>query len=106
MEASDEGVAGIFGAGFLVDFFDEALIDGFLERDGVKAPAHGVAAFGDVANEFVEDGLGAAMGGDDGECAAPLGEGFGDAVEHALVLVKGEFVELDVAAFAGECVGV
>ena len=104
MKASDEGFAGVVLAGFGVDFFDEALSDGFLERDGVKAPAHRVAALGDVANEIVEDGLGAAMGGDDGECAAPLGEWLGDAIEHALVLVKGEFVEFDVAAFAGECV--
>src|ERR1051326_8550768 len=44
------------------------------------------------------------MGGDDGECASPLGEWLGDAIEHALVLVTGEFVEFDVAAFAGECV--
>ena len=55
---------------------------------------------------MVEESADAAVGGDDGELAAPHGDGFGDAVQEALVRVKGEFVEGDVAALAGESVGV
>jgi len=49
---------------------------------------------------------GAAMGGDDGELAAPGGDGFGDSVEQALIGVQGELVEGDVTAFASEGVWV
>jgi len=45
------------------------------------------------------------MGGDDRDGTAPLGDGFGDAEEEALIFVEGEFVELDVTAFASEGIG-
>src|SRR5437588_3070452 len=69
-------------------------------------PAHRIAALFDVAQDLVENGIGTAMGGDDFELAAPGGARFGHAIEEALVGVEREFVEDDVAAFAGECVGV
>jgi len=46
------------------------------------------------------------MGGEEGEGAAPLGDGFGDGVELALVAVEGEFIKDDVAGFADDGVGV
>ena len=52
-------------AGFLVDAFDDALPDGVVDGNFVVAPAHGVAVFADVANDFVEDGIYAAVSGDD-----------------------------------------
>src|SRR5205085_11337700 len=69
---------------FPINFFDEALLDGFLERDGVEAPAHRIAAFFDVGDDFVENGAGPAMGRNDGNLATPSGDGFGDLIEHAL----------------------
>ncbi len=60
----------------------------------------------DGAEDLEEEGGGAARGGDDGELAAPVGDGFGEGVEEALVRVEGKFVEGDVAAFTGEGVGV
>jgi hypothetical protein len=44
------------------------------------------------------------MGGKDGEGAAPLGNGFGDVIEEALIFVEGELVNFNVTAFAGESV--
>ena len=72
----------------------------------MEGPAHFIVALFDVGNDFVEDGVCAAMGGDDGDLAAPGGDGFGDLIEHALILMESEFVELDVAAFAGKGVWV
>src|SRR5262249_16872689 len=105
-KALEVGFAGIVSAGFGVDAFDDAFFDGFVNRDAMIAPAHGVAVFGDVADELVEEGVDAALGGDDGELAAPGGAGFGDAIEGALIFVQGELVQGDVAAFAGEGVWV
>src|SRR5438046_1429209 len=68
----------------------------------MEAPAHGVAVVDDLADELVEEGLDAAMGGDDGKSAAPLSDGFGNAIKQALILVEGEFVEFDMAALASE----
>ena len=110
-EAFKEVVAGFGGSGrrpdatLLVDALDEAFGDGFLDGDLVEGPLHGVGAFG-VLDEVVEEAADAARGGDDGELAAPGGDGFGDAVELALVGVEGEFIQGDVAAFAGEGIGV
>src|SRR5436190_168652 len=78
------------------------LLAGFLDVDGVKAAAQGVAALGDVANELGEQGIVAAMGGDDIESAAPGGYGLGDAIVVALIFVEGELVEFDVAVLSGE----
>src|SRR5580765_1616645 len=89
---------------FFVDAFDDTFGDGFLDRDFVQGTAHGVTVFG-VLDKLIEKGADAAMGGDDGELTAPGGDGFGDAVEEALILVESEFVDGDVAAFAGEGVG-
>ena len=69
-------------------------------------PAHGIALVPDVVDDLVEKGIGAAVGGDDGESAAPLGDGFRDAVEEALILMEGELIHFDMAAFAGEGVGI
>src|SRR2546430_878091 len=69
-------------------------------------PAHRVAALFDVAQDLVENGICAAMGGDDFELAAPGGDWFGHPIEEALVGVQRKFVEDDVAAFARECVWV
>ena len=67
-------------------------------------PAHGIAAFFDVAQNLVEDGICAAMGRNDFELAAPGSDRLGDAIEETLVGVQSEFVEDDVAALARECV--
>ena len=104
-EAFEESVTGFVGAGFLVDAFDDAFGDCFLNRDFVEGPAHGVIFFG-VLDELVEECADATVSGDDGELAAPGGDGFGDAIQEALVLVEGKFVEGDMAAFAGEGVGI
>jgi len=66
----------------------------------------GIFGLFDGEDDLVEEGGGAAMGGDDGELAAPHGDGLGDTVEQALIGVEGEFVEGDVAALAGEGVGI
>jgi len=47
-----------------------------------------------------------AMGGDDGKLAAPGGDGFGDGEQEALIAMESELVEFDMAAFAGEGVGI
>jgi hypothetical protein len=91
---------------FFVDALDDALGNGFLDGNGVETPAHGVAVLGDGADEFEENGGEAAVSGNDGELAAPGGDGFGDAIEEALIFVESEFVESDVAAFAREGVGI
>jgi hypothetical protein len=105
-DAGEEIGPGFVAARFLVDALNQALVDGFLEWEGVEAPAHGIAIVGDFADELIEEGVGAAVGGDDGEVAAPGGDGLGHAVEEALIFVQGEFVEFNVAAFAGEGIGV
>jgi hypothetical protein len=105
-EAGEEGLREFVAARFFVDAVDDAFGDGFLDGNGVEGPAHGVIGFGDGAEDFVKNGVVAAVGGDDGELAAPGGDGFSDAVEEALVGVESELVEGDVAAFAGEGVGV
>ena len=51
---------------------------------------------------MVEESVDAAMGGDDGKLASPHCNGFGDAIEKALILMKRELVESDMAAFARE----
>jgi hypothetical protein len=104
-EALEEMFAGFVGAFLFVDAFDDALGDGFLDGDFVEGPAHGITVFG-VLDELIEEGADTAVGGDDRELAAPHGNGFGDAIEEALVGVEGELVEGNVAAFAGEGVGV
>jgi hypothetical protein len=104
-EACEESFTGFDGAGFFVDAFDNAFDDCLLNGDLVKRPSHGVAVFG-VLDELIEEGADAAVGGDDGELAAPGGDGFGNAVKEALVLVEREFVEGDMAAFAGQGVGI
>ena len=48
----------------------------------------------------------AARSRNDGKLAAPHGDRFGDAVKEPLVLVQGELVKGDVAALAGQGVGV
>src|SRR5262249_8299758 len=53
-DGGEELSTGVVAAGFLVDAFDEALVDGLLDGKRVKAPAHGVAVMGDVADELVE----------------------------------------------------
>ena len=55
---------------------------------------------------MVEEGAGAAVGGDDGELTAPHRDRFGDTVEKTLVGMEREFVESDVAAFSGESIRV
>ncbi len=82
------------------------MLDGVVDGDAVMAPAHGIAAFFDGANDVVENGVEAALGGDDGELAAPVDARAGDGVKLALVFVNGEFVELDVTGFADEGVWV
>src|SRR5688572_9158037 len=72
----------------------------------MMAPTHGIAVVLDGLEDFIKDGLVAAMGGDDGELAAPGGARLGDAIEFALLAMDGELVELDVAGFADESVGV
>jgi len=69
-------------------------------------PTHWIAFVAYVANDLVEESVRTAMSGDDGESAAPLGNGFGDAVEKALILVKGEFVDFHMATFSRESVWV
>ena len=105
-EAFQEGFTGVVATRSGVDAFNDAFLNGFVDRNAVVAPGHGVAVFRDVADEMVEESIDAAMGGDDGELAAPGGAGLGDPVKGALILVEGEFVEGYVAAFARECVWV
>ena len=105
-DALEEGIGRFGAAGFPVDAFDDAFGDGFMDGVGVEMPAHGIALFADVADELVEERIAAAVSGDDGERAAPLGDGFGDEEKLALVGVEGELVDFDMAAFAGEGVGV
>lgn len=56
--------------------------------------------------DFVENAERTAMGGDDGELAAPLGAGLGVTVKFALVFVEGKLVELDVTGPADDGIGV
>ena len=100
--AGEEVFARIGGPGLFVDFLDEAGADRIVDVDAMMGPAHGIAAFLDVAKYLVEDGVGATMGRDDGESPAPGGGWFGVAIEEALVWMKGEFVELDVATSRGD----
>src|SRR5437764_2212269 len=60
----------------------------------------------DRANDLGEESTGAAVSGDDGELSAPGGDGFGDAVKKTLILMEGEFVEGNMAALAGESIGI
>src|SRR5437879_5975490 len=60
----------------------------------------GILRLFDGEDDLVEKSIRAAMSGDDGELAAPHGNGFGDTVQEALIGVKGEFVESDMAALA------
>ena len=66
-DAFEVSFTGFVAAGLFVDALDDAFVDGFLEGNGVQTPAHGIAAFGDVADELVEQCAVAAMGGNDGE---------------------------------------
>lgn len=100
-EASEELSGGFVAAGALIDFLDEALGDGIVEGDAMRAPAHGIAFFFDGSEDFVEDGGCAAMGGNDGELATPLGAGLCIAEEIALIFVDCEFVEFDMSGSAG-----
>ena len=59
-----------------------------------------------LLKDVVKEAIRAAMGGDDFELTAPGGDGLGDAVEEGLVLVEGKFIKDDVAALAGEGVGI
>ena len=65
----------------------------------------GVAVVLNLLDEFVEIVVGAAMGGEDFERAAPGDAGVGDGVELLWVGMEGEFVEDAVTAFAGVTVG-
>ena len=122
-ETGEEGCAGFLFAGALVDGFDQALINGVGQGDTVMGPGGGenfrfkigdfrrggrgggLGAF-DLRKDMVKKAVGATVGGDDFELAAPGGDGLGDAVEQGLVLVKSKFIEDDMAALASEGVGI
>src|SRR5580693_719558 len=46
------------------------------------------------------------MGGDEGELTAPGGDGLGNTIEEALIFVQRKFIKGDVAALAGEGIGI
>ena len=104
--AVEELLVGFVATGFFVDAFHDAFRDGFLDWVTEQVPAHGIALVPDILNELVEEGVRAAMSGNDGEGAAPLGDGLGDPIEQALVLVEGEFVHFDMAPLSGQGVWV
>lgn len=70
-EAGGEGFTGFVAAGLFVDALDDAFVHRFLERHTMETPAHGIAVFRDVTDKLIEEGAGAAVGGDDGELAGP-----------------------------------
>ncbi len=105
-QSLEEPCAGFAQARLGVDALDQALLDRFLERHLVETPAHRVAVFKNVANEFVEEGADAAMRGNDRESSAPGRNRLGDSIEQALVLMQGELVQLHMTALAGQCVRV
>src|SRR6516164_8934372 len=106
MDACLPFFSGLVASGFFVDALDDALLDSFVDGELMVAPAHGVAVEKDVADELVEVTIGPTMGGHDGDGAAPGGYREGDFEQGALVRVKCELIDFDVAAFAGQGVGV
>src|SRR6185436_12910251 len=98
-------LAWIFRGELLLEFVEEPLIEGVLEIDGVQREAFGVAVVLNLLDKFVEVVVGAAMGGEDFERAAPGNAGVSDGVELLGIGMEGEFVEDAVAAFAGVRVG-
>jgi hypothetical protein len=103
-DTSEEVVIGFAGAGFGIDTVDETLIDRELDGDRVEAPFFGITVVENFGDDLVKESVEAAMGGNDGELAAPSGYRFSDFVEETLVLVECKLVELDVATFASESV--
>src|SRR6266446_1812878 len=73
-DALEELFARFGAASLFVNALDQALSDGRFERDGMEAPAHRIAFLADIADELIENGASAAMGGDDRERAAPGGD--------------------------------
>jgi hypothetical protein len=51
----------------------------------VERPAHGIAVMFDIFDELVEEGMGAALGRDDGERTAPLDDRFRQRIESTLI---------------------
>ena len=89
-----------------VNLLDQPLLNGGLNRDRVQRPTHPVAAFTDVEDDFVEDRADAPMRRDDRQCPAPLNHRLSDRVERALIFVERKLVELHVAGFADDGIGI
>src|SRR5207249_8903557 len=106
LESSEEGFIGFVAAGLFVDPSDKPLLDGELDRNGMKFPALGITAVQDLGNDFVEKGANAPVRGNDGELAAPGDNGFGDPVQQPLIMVQRELIEFTMPALAGQCVRV
>lgn len=90
---------------FGFEFFEETLVEGIFEGDAVEGDVSFVFAVSGLLDEAVEEVVGAAVGGDDGDLAAPGDAGVGDGEEFLGVLVEGEFVEDTGASFSCLCVG-
>src|SRR5437899_217161 len=58
------------------------------------------------AEDLIEKIAGATRGGDNGKLTTPHDNGLGDAVQQPLIRVKGEFVQGNMAALAGQGVWV
>ncbi len=99
-KALDECAARFAAFGDGVNAFDNPLLHGVMDRDAMMAPAHRVAFLFDGADELVEYGIDAPMGGDDGQLAAPGNAGDADGIEFILIFANGEFVQFDVTGAA------
>jgi len=99
-------LAGHFGFHLLIDLLDQPGANGVKNINAMMGPALGVAAIFDLGKDLIEDGVSAAMGGNDRERAAPRSGGLGIAIEQALIFVESEFIKLDVAGPGSDGVNV
>jgi hypothetical protein len=106
METSDELLASFAVASDGIDAFDQALRDSVFQGDAMMAEVLGIVFVFDLIEELVEETVASAVSGDDGEGGTPGGAGKGNIEEFLLILMEGEFIEFDVAGFAGEGVGI
>ena len=94
------GRARFGAAGFLVNAFHQALLDGRLDRDGVHRPAERIVSLFGISQQFVEKAADAAMRRNNGKRPAPLDDRLGHRIKSALILVQCKFVELHMPALA------
>ena len=97
-----EFTRGLLAAGDEIDPFDQPFSDGVPKCNAMVRPTLGIALLFDFAKELVEPAGGTAVGRNDGKLIAPLDTTFGHGIKLKLIFMEGEFIQLDMAVFAGK----